>query len=103
LDSDSNVADFVLQGDTGVTNSDFEGLEHLSPAQRGRVIASRWTGEDVSDIVTKDDSADHQSDMDDHTDDLNFEPEDDETLDATPEHVDDDDYDFPHVSSTEGK
>lgn len=79
----------VLQvEETAPVDVESDGLDQLSEAERGRVIASRWTGEDVSDIISKEATPDDS--IDDDEDDAGDDDEDSALL-----HEDDadDDYD----------
>ncbi|CAM6125383.1 unnamed protein product [Calypogeia fissa] len=74
--------------------ADDEGLDHLTAAERGRVIASRWTGEDVSDILSS-----HEAASEDLSEDDDLEEED---VSLMHENDEDDDYEPNHLPSPSG-
>lgn len=76
------------------SNKEEDELADLTEEERGRVIASRWTGEDISDIKAKAEaeSKNHPDSHDDHDD------QDDSGDEADESHDDEEDDDYGHPS-----
>ncbi|OAE34566.1 hypothetical protein AXG93_1487s1120 [Marchantia polymorpha subsp. ruderalis] len=84
----------VLDSALDPSNKEEDELADLTEEERGRVIASRWTGEDISDIKAKAEaeSKNHPDSHDDHDD------QDDSGDEADESHDDEEDDDYGHPS-----